>query len=185
MNRAAAQERNGEEAAVHAAKRRKLQQHGATGRHQAQQKALLPSANSPVQDTVFDGRTSAERQAALSLAQFAHSDPESQLTDERVVQLISTLTVSLVEDPSLTSSLTVCAFPKTGRSSIQRPSQRPSASRYERFDTDQTRKGYLTMCQDSCSEQISPRHQPSKQRHRDDSRPFQHLQPNNSRRRIS
>ncbi|KAL8999087.1 MAG: hypothetical protein Q9169_001975 [Polycauliona sp. 2 TL-2023] len=43
------------------------------------------------QDAVFRGRTVAEREAAVNLAQFAHSDADSQMSGDRVGELVSAL----------------------------------------------------------------------------------------------
>ncbi|KAL8704190.1 MAG: hypothetical protein Q9201_002651 [Fulgogasparrea decipioides] len=77
------------------------QQH-VSGGH-AQRRALSP-ANREHQDDIFQGRTQAERQTALSLAQFAHSDPSSQLSGDRVEQLVNTL---ITEAPCDVSNLDV------------------------------------------------------------------------------
>lgn len=53
---------------------------------------------------VLSGRSLAERQAAMSLMQFAESDSTSQLSGDRVEQLIGTLMVSCPFQPSTPST---------------------------------------------------------------------------------
>ncbi|KAI4259273.1 MAG: hypothetical protein LQ352_000813 [Teloschistes flavicans] len=71
------------------------QQHAPDGKVQ---RRALSCTNNRSLDNIFDGRTPAERQAASSLAQFARSDPESQLSGDRVEELVSTL---ITEAPSI------------------------------------------------------------------------------------
>ena len=66
-------------------------------RHRRQQQQhTVYSKDSLNQDTLFQGRSSAEREAAVNLAQFAHSDPNSQLRGGRVEELVRTLFVSIL-----------------------------------------------------------------------------------------
>ncbi len=95
-------------------KRRKLQQEPGP-KDRAPQKALSNTNRTPVvgnQDDIFCGRSPAERQAALSLIQFAESDATSRLSGGRVEQLLGTLLVScsvvrVFSEDWLTSSLTL------------------------------------------------------------------------------
>ena len=64
------------------AEKRRQHQHATTGQ------------GSLNQDTVVQGRTSAELQAAENLARFAQSDANSQLSGDRVEELVRTLYVS-------------------------------------------------------------------------------------------
>lgn len=95
-------------------KRQKLQ-HEPGPKDRAPQKALSNTNSTPVvgnQDDIFRGRSPAERQAALSLIQFAESDATSRLSGGRVEQLLGTLMVScsvvrVFSEDWLTSSLTL------------------------------------------------------------------------------
>ncbi|KAL8707866.1 MAG: hypothetical protein Q9220_007150 [cf. Caloplaca sp. 1 TL-2023] len=72
-----------------------------TSRHQADavkyavdgkgQLKAVSATSTPGPNGIFQGRSTVERQAALSLAEFAHSDPNSQLAGDRVEELVSTL----------------------------------------------------------------------------------------------
>ncbi|KAL8953570.1 MAG: hypothetical protein Q9222_000565 [Ikaeria aurantiellina] len=55
------------------------------------QRKAEPASSSSGPDGIFQGRSAVERQAALSLADFAHSDPKSQLAGDRVEELVNTL----------------------------------------------------------------------------------------------
>ncbi|KAI4169850.1 MAG: hypothetical protein LQ343_005399 [Gyalolechia ehrenbergii] len=89
MNFEAAQKRKHEEELENVGKRRKL--HHGDGPEEAVGQSVLPDASRDGPKDLFEGRTAAERQAALSLVQFARSDPSSQLSGGRVEQLVSLL----------------------------------------------------------------------------------------------
>ncbi|KAL8731445.1 MAG: hypothetical protein Q9166_003420 [cf. Caloplaca sp. 2 TL-2023] len=85
-NLAAAPMGKHESEAMKAEKRR--QQHVTDGKAK---RYTCSTASSPHQDDMFQSRTSAERETALSLAHFARSESNSQLSGDRVQELINTL----------------------------------------------------------------------------------------------
>ncbi|KAI4289169.1 MAG: hypothetical protein L6R35_001557, partial [Caloplaca aegaea] len=71
-------------------KRRKVQHE--TGPRDGAPRLRQSTSNTTVgRNDVFSGRSPAERQAAMSLMQFAETDSTSQLSGDRVEQLIDTL----------------------------------------------------------------------------------------------
>ncbi|KAL8855036.1 MAG: hypothetical protein Q9221_000233 [Calogaya cf. arnoldii] len=74
-----------------AARARDLAVQAEERRRQQQQQLATNGKDSPNQEILFRGRTSAEREAAVSLAHFAQSDANSQLSGDRVEELVLTL----------------------------------------------------------------------------------------------
>ncbi|KAL8775386.1 MAG: hypothetical protein Q9209_000394 [Squamulea sp. 1 TL-2023] len=90
LNLATARMGKHESASLKAERRQQQQRRRRATNGQGQQTALS-AADMPNQDKVFRGRTSAEREAAVNLAEFAKSDAHSQLSGDRVEELVRTL----------------------------------------------------------------------------------------------
>ncbi|KAL8841469.1 MAG: hypothetical protein Q9170_000932 [Blastenia crenularia] len=86
----AAQKRKRDEESLNAGKRRKLQD--VAGAEDLARPKALPHAGGQDRHDVLNAFTAAERQAALSLAQFARLDPSSHLSGDRIGQLVGALT---------------------------------------------------------------------------------------------